>query len=411
MNIAKASRQERKLTRKVRTAFEAGNRGRLRSSVRDYVNAYSCRYVAAVEAVSACKRKTHKPAEQIAREMNVWRSCGERVDVNVAIRQVSPQPGQNALCDYRARVTLAFGPENQARQILIRNLLKAMWRTSDNQTMLDGGRTRAVHLVQDCYAEGYQHILEADINRCFPSFDNKGIGRFLCLPEKVTKHVLGASSLNLHPSRHCRKEVLYHSPSLSCSPMEQFMELFGEDWDPAQLGLIEGSKASSFAAELLLAPVCDELTESGLGQVVNYADNFLLMAKSKSELTRLTHILREGLHTHLAGPLQVKDLPKATKPQEPFEFLGYKFLPDGDCLCCTWGEKAETKARKIRRDGHRILTSGMSLEAKERKFNRIQQQHCGIVGAFPEWREGKSFHHKKMRALDRHLQRSRSLQA
>lgn len=406
MNIAKATRQEKKLAGNVKVAFNNGSKGRLRSTVRDYVNSYSARLVAAAEAVDSCKRKTHKDVLQIAREMNVWRFCDERVDVNVAFRQVPPQRGQNAQYDIRARVTLSFGPENQARQILVRNVLKAMWRTSQAQTMLDGGRTRAARLVQDFYAEGYQHTLEADIYRCFPSFDNRGIGNFLCLPEKVTRHVLGASSLNLHPSRQCRKEVLYHSPSLPCTPMEQFMEMFGEDWDPAQLGLIEGSKASPFAAELLLAPVCEALTKSGLGRVVNYADNFVLMAKSKSELKKLTNILRKGLHTHPAGPLQVKDLRNVTKPQMSFEFLGYKFLPAGDCLRSTWGEKAETKARKLRMYGHRVLTSGMPIKTKQREFDLIRQKHCGIVGAFPEWREGKSFHQTKIRALGRHLKRN-----
>lgn len=402
MSFAKIERQERKHAHYVWVAFRSNSGRRLRAAVRDYLNSYASRYIAANEAVRTCKRRTHKSVEQITTEMNVWRPCDERVNVNVAMKETPSFPSQ---CEYdiRARVTLAFGPENQARQILIRNLLKAMWYTSSCQTMHNGGRTRAVHLVKEYYAKGYQFIQEVDIYRCFPSFDNKGIGKFLCLPEKVTEHVLGASSLNLNPSITCRREVIYHSPDFSLSPMELLYERFGEDWDPAQLGLIEGSKVSSFAAELLLAPVCDDLAVSGLGRVVNYADNFLLMAKTKRGLTKLIKILREGLHTHPAGPLKVKDFPTHVAPQNEFEFLGYKFLPNGKRLSCTWGKRAETKARKLRREGHRLLTSSMPQDRKASEFERIQKKHCSIVGAFPEWPDRMNYHHSKMRALADHI--------
>jgi len=403
MTVNRLEGQELKLAEKVRRAMQSGRRKYLRSAIRGYVNSYAARYVAAKEAVDKCKRRSHKPIEQIAREMNVWQRCDERAYVNVKIEQVSPQPRQVGDYDLRARVWLSFGPENQARQILIRNLLKAMWCISARQTIFGGGRTRAVQMVKDYYAEGYQHIVEVDIHRCFQSFDRQGIATFLCLPEKVNEHVLGASSLNLHPSVSCRKDVLYHSPDLSGGTMDLFMARFGEDWDPAQLGLIEGSKVSSFAAELLLAPVCDDLVARGAGQVVNYADNFLLMARSKSELSELCNILREGLHTHPAGPLQVKALPRPVRPQEPFEFLGYKFLPNGENLSCMWGRKAETKARKVRRDGHRVLASKMPPVQKEREFSQLMRKHRGIVGAFPEWRDGVDFHRTKMEALRRHF--------
>ena len=86
MNIAKATRQETQLAGNVKVAFNNGSKGRLRSTVRDYVNSYSARLVAAAEAVDSCKRKTHKDVLQIAREMNVWRFCYERVDVNLALK-------------------------------------------------------------------------------------------------------------------------------------------------------------------------------------------------------------------------------------------------------------------------------------------------------------------------------------
>jgi hypothetical protein len=186
--------------------------------------------------------------------------------------------------------------------------------------------------------------------------------------------------------------------------MDLLMGKFGEDWDPAQLGLIEGSKVSSFAAELLLAPICEELTARGAGQVINYADNFLLMAKSNSELRELRNILRKGLHTHPAGPLQVKDLQGIQSSNRPFIFLGYKFTPVGGDLVCTWGPKAETNARKVRREGHRLLSSKMPDARKEMAFQKLVERHLGIVNAFPEWLEGPDLHRKKMQTMESHLQ-------
>jgi hypothetical protein len=187
--------------------------------------------------------------------------------------------------------------------------------------------------------------------------------------------------------------------------MDLLMGKFGQDWDPAQLGLIEGSKVSSFAAELLLAPICEEMTARGVGQVINYADNFLLMAKSNSELRELRNILRKGLHTHPAGPLQVKDLLGIQFSNGPFIFLGYKFSPVGNDLVCTWGPKAETNARKMRREGHRLLSSKMPETRKEIAFQKLKEKHLGIVNAFPEWLEGPDLHRKKMQPLERHLHR------
>lgn len=398
-------RQERKLFNNVRSAFHSGEKVFIRRTIRDYLNSYSARYVAAKEAVRTCKRHSHKSMEQIAQEMNVWQPCSERASVNVSIKKVSPQPEQGGEYDYRPRVWVSFGPENQARQILVRNLLKAIWSVSSRQTMFNGGRNRAVQLVKDYYAEGYKYIVEVDICRCFQSFDRRGIAKFLCLPEKVNDYVLGASSLNLHPSLSCRRDVLYHSPDLSGGTMELLMAKFGQDWDPAQLGLIEGSKVSSFAAELLLAPICEEMTARGVGQVINYADNFLLMAKSNSELRELRNILRKGLHTHPAGPLQVKDLHGIQSSNGPFIFLGYKFTPVGGDLVCAWGPKAETNARKVRREGHRTLSSGMPEARKEMTFQKLVKRHLAIINAFPEWLEGPELHRKKMQPLECHLQR------
>ncbi len=407
MNSAKLKRHEKELARKFRAACVKGGSRGWNTAARNYINSHAARFVAAEEAVRTCKRRSHKSAEAIAKDLNVWRSCDEVAHVGVKIAEELPPPGQGGMTEYRARVVLSFGPENQARQILLRNLFKAMPGKHASQMMFNGGTTRAVRLVEDCYVDGYQHSMEVDIYRCFQSFDKQGISAFLRLPEKVTEHVLGASSLNLRPSLTCMKDVLYHSPNLSMSPMELFMELFGEDWDLTQLGLIEGSKASPFAAELLLAPICDDLAKRGAGRVINYADNFLLMAKSKSELTKLYNLLREGLHTHPAGPLQVKETPKRTRPQESFEFLGYKFLPNGESLQCTWAKKSETKAKRIRREGHRLLSSNMPNIQKCGIYKDVCKKHRELVAAFPMWPENMEFHETKMRALKRHIARQR----
>jgi len=45
--------------------------------------------------------------------------------------------------------------------------------------------------------DGYAWTVETDLKDCFPSFDGEELYKFLYLPEKVTRSVIMASTLNI----------------------------------------------------------------------------------------------------------------------------------------------------------------------------------------------------------------------
>jgi hypothetical protein len=213
MKLEKLERQEKKLAENVAKAFRSKNTKAMRSANRAYLNSYACRFVATRKVIESSTRRSHKSAEEIARDLNVWIGCDEVAKLNVVLKDVRLEDGDDVHEDIRARVTVDFGIENRARQILVREMLRLMWRTSCSQTLFNGGRNRAVRLVKEYYADGYQYVVEGDVYRCFQSFDKQGISNFLRLPEKVVENVLGASSLKLRPSlRQCRQSEMRFAP-------------------------------------------------------------------------------------------------------------------------------------------------------------------------------------------------------
>jgi hypothetical protein len=58
------------------------------------------------------------------------------------------------------------------------------------------------------------------------------------------------------------------------------------------------------------------------GVIVAFADNILLLAKSKDDVVSMANGLRCALKAHPAGPLQPK--PKYFHAGQPVEFLGHK---------------------------------------------------------------------------------------
>jgi hypothetical protein len=58
------------------------------------------------------------------------------------------------------------------------------------------------------------------------------------------------------------------------------------------------------------------------GVIVSYADNILMLAKSRDDVVSMANALRCALKAHPAGPLQPKR--KLFDPGQPLEFLGHK---------------------------------------------------------------------------------------
>ena len=87
------------------------------------------------------KRNKGMNPSEMAETLNVWEKCNEKVVLD-------PQPKPNG---EDIRYIVKFGPENQARQLLIKNSLLHRFRTHPNQYVFNGGRDKAIQVLAENY--------------------------------------------------------------------------------------------------------------------------------------------------------------------------------------------------------------------------------------------------------------------
>ena len=391
MRPSKVKHQEKKLREHIKRAIVAGDKQAEYRAKKAYLNSHHAKAVAAEQANRESKRKYLGGVEHLAGSLNMSAPCEELVWVTSSL--------QNTRSDGTARFVFNFGPEHQARQIMIKNAIYHPSQLSDDQTLTRGGAPEAIRRIMAAYAEGYHFVSELDIRKAYPSFDSRRAGSLLQLSESVTENNLTLENTRVVPSNTCIKEQLYHDETFACSPEELFSIRYGEDFSYAQQGLLEGSKVSPFIVEMLLTAVCQTIRASGLGEVVNYADNFLLMARSRDDLSALESILREELRTHPVGALEVRDCIYDYFPGRSFEFLGYRLDSQGDQLVASLGAKTDKKLKELRRILYKELHSKMPFRQKEKRLREVEKTHRQTLRAMPAFEDRMAYHDEKMSPL------------
>ncbi len=393
MERSKQNHHVKRQCGRIAQAIAVGDRKQEEFHKRCLLRSFSAKQQAAEIAKGTCKRQTSLSVGLLARATDLWEPCDELVHLTANVT--------NTRSDGSARFILDFGPAHQTAQLLIKAAIYHPSHLAPEQTMTQGGAPEAIRRIQSAYADGYTYVSELDIRKCYSSFDSREAGRLLLLPESVIENYLTLEHTNLALSYTCMREQIYHDENSQHSPERLFAGLYGEDFSCAQQGLIEGSRVSPFIVEMLLAPVCRALQARGLGQVVNYADNFLLMARSRDALVTLENILRDELRDHPVGALTVRDCMRDYVPGYSFDFLGYRLEPNGSRLTALLGRKSEKKLREIRRKGYRELNSDMPLARKRRVFRALEKEHKATLRALSCFLGGRDYHNSKMEPLRR----------
>jgi len=234
---------------------------------------------------------------ELARQLDPWSGSKEPVRVK---REPKPDGG--------TRTVMCFCTEQRALQYLVKGALKPWLSrlTAENQFLLRGGRDAACTNVMMHLYMGYDHVCQVDVRRCFPSFAEAEIYRYVPLPKRVTENVVIARHLSLLIST---KESVSDATNLLVE---------------ARRGIPQGSAVSSVVAEILLAPIARSAQDRCA--VVAYNDNFLVMSRSNLDLVTNLKLLRARMQCHPAGPL-CPTFTEFPTMRGPFEFLGYEFLP------------------------------------------------------------------------------------
>jgi len=162
-------------------------------------------------------------------------------------------------------------------------------------------RQKAVELVRQAIREGYQYVIESDIEDFFPS---------------VNLHLL-TDLLNFYIPE---KDVLLKELIFKCLYNGYIL---GGKYYERKAGLAQGSPLSPLLANLFL-DAFDEKTEEWGVRIIRYADDFIILTRSKEEAER---ILMQS-ESYLADELGVKinRSKTAIRPlSEGFRFLGIRF--------------------------------------------------------------------------------------
>src|SRR5262249_24448289 len=136
--------------------------------------------------------------------------------------------------------------------------------------------------------------------------------------KRVIDYVISASHLNVVPGN----SIMHHFGLGSAGEDDPGDPVaFSNALSVARQGIPQGSAVASIAVEILLATTLKSLPAEA--RFVCYADNILVMAKTKEDAVLITKALWSALQAHPAGHLQPKPKSQST-PGQPFEFLGHQ---------------------------------------------------------------------------------------
>jgi len=207
--------------------------------------------------------------------------------------------------------------------------------------------------------------VEIDVVDCYPSFDGKKLKDLLPIPKEVSEHVLISEHLNLKGGNLAgiTKSGPFGpagNPEGSTTPEGTLAA--------ARRGIPQGSAASPFIAETILAIALREVPK--LGDIVAYGDNCLLLAKKESDMVTMMQTLETALKAHPVGLLTPKR--KLFHPGQPVEFLGHRLTlqSSGKIRVESSQKNWEKFERKIKRQLNRLKYEKLSAAKRLREQKR-----------------------------------------
>jgi hypothetical protein len=197
---------------------------------------------------------------------------------------------------------------------------------------MKGGVASAIARVAALMAEGYECAIETDIVSCYPSFRAEKMNTALPIDKEVIKNVIMARDYNMVPGDSL-KYLYGPSADDKGDPFTLALKL-----EEARCGMPHGSAVAALVAEIVMAPVLKSLPDSGVG--VNYADNTLVLAKTKDAARSVTKTMWSALKGHPVGPLTPSQKGEYG-PGEELRVLGHRLHKVGSMVAINPSEENE----------------------------------------------------------------------
>ena len=196
---------------------------------------------------------------------------------------------------------------------------------------------QAVRQMKEYIEQGYVWVIDADIKKFFDSVDHK------LLMDFVAEEISDGNVLNLVESW------------LKTGVMNEGKR------DETMVGTPQGGVISPLLANIYLNEMDKEITETGSIRVVRYADDFVILCKTKEDAERMMQQVKEIL-TWLKLRLNETKTRTVNAKKESFHFLGFKLKMRSGKLWITPQEKAIKKFK----DAVRMRTRrGLAMKPKD----------------------------------------------
>lgn len=222
----------------------------------------------------------------------------------------------------------------------------------------------ALRVVQQNLNDGYTWVVDADLQSYFDTIPHDR------LMDRIKEKIADGKVLTLIEQ------------FLKAKIMEDFKE-----WEPGS-GCPQGAVLSPLLSNIYLHPL-DKLMEEKCIKMVRYADDFVLMCKSKEEAYAAYECVKVWIgENELTLHPEKTHIGDASQPEQGFEFLGYRFENGKRTVRKKSLNKLKDKIRLItkRNVGHALekVIAKLNLSLKG-WFQYFKHAHSWTFGTLDSW--------------------------
>ena len=349
--LRKAEKNERKVLRRLENAVAAGDTERAKHLQCLYLKSFSSSLKATSDANKRIKsrhRRRFDEVQSIAECLDPW--AGTQAEV-VAYAKRKP--------DGSFRVIMDFPLEHRALQTIVTRAIKPFIRLDPRQhAYANGGRNEACNRIIDAINRGGKWFTGLDIEQFYNTITRQHILQHIHIPERIADAVI------------CAPENIRFRQT--CGIMRSTLA------NVAREGISQGSSLSPLIAEAIIAHFLQDISTAAA--IVNFADDFGVMARTLSELEAITMALTSALRRCPSGSLQLRPKSPPRRVSDGVDFLGYRFRRRKGHLSIMPSEKNQIKFFAKTLDYLRAMRRGNPGAA-----GRFQRYVKSWAQAFPHW--------------------------
>ena len=212
------------------------------------------------------------------------------------------------------RATIMFGLEHRVAQKILREVLSA-YHAKQSFQFTSRGIHAAIKAARAHIGEGNIWYAHLDIKEFYSNFRVEELLQDAALGGKLPNKVL-ANYVHGHNLKMSESARVIGGDELPSSMLTSLAYT-------ARRGIPQGSSLSPLVAEMMVSKM--PLTVALRKHLTNYADNFLLLAKTEAQLQELVDELKAAIYELPGGHFKLKDEGSGCLDGDTLRFLGHRF--------------------------------------------------------------------------------------